>query len=386
MNRRNFMGTGVAGAFARIGLTSARRSDPPQGKIRTYYVAADEIDWDYAPSGINQYTGKPFEGLAKTMVESGPHRIGKVFRKVAYREYTDETFTKLEARPEEDAYMGILGPSLYGEVGDTIRVVFKNNASRPYSMHPHGVFYDKDSEGAPYNDGVPMAQKPGAAVPPGKTHVYTWPVPERAGPGPNDPSSLGWQYHSHVKEMADTNSGLVGFIVVTRRGMARPDGRPKDVDREFFSMYLMFDENQSWYLDHNINTYCTDPKGVKKAEFTARDMEGRYSIIGVGFAAANFKSAINGYTFANMPMMKMKRGERVRWYVGTLGFGFNFHTPHWHGNTVMLNGSRTDVVSIAPAQTVTVDMKPDNPGIWLYHCHVSDHFTMGMMTFYQVLA
>jgi FtsP/CotA-like multicopper oxidase with cupredoxin domain len=386
VGRRFFLGSLAAlGGLAKAGVSLAQGASGG-GKVRTYYVAADEIEWDYCPTGINQYTGKPFEGLAKTMVENGPHRIGKVYRKVAYREYTDETFTHLKPRPAEDAYMGILGPSLYAEVGDTIRVVFKNNASRPYSMHPHGVFYDKDSEGAPYNDGVPMAEKPGAAVPPGKTHVYTWPVPERAGPGPNDPSSLGWQYHSHVKEMRDTNSGLVGFITVTRRGMARPDGRPKDVDREFFSMYLMFDENQSWYLDHNIKAYCDDPLGVNKTEFVSRDTDGRYSIIGVGFAAANMKSAINGYMFANMPVMKMKRGDRVRWYVGTLGFGFNFHTPHWHGNTVMLNGSRVDVISLAPAQALTVDMVPDNPGIWLYHCHVSDHFDMGMMSFYQVQA
>ncbi|MGH9454165.1 MAG: multicopper oxidase domain-containing protein, partial [Terriglobia bacterium] len=95
----------------------------------------------------------------------------------------------------------------------------------PYSVHPHGVFYDKDSEGAPYNDDVPDAQKPGAAVPPGKTHVYTWPVPERAGPGPKDLSSICWPYHSHVDELRDVNSGLAGFIVVTRRGAARPLSR-----------------------------------------------------------------------------------------------------------------------------------------------------------------
>jgi FtsP/CotA-like multicopper oxidase with cupredoxin domain len=148
----------------------------------------------------------------------------------------------------------------------------------------------------------------------------------------------------------------------------------------------MYDENQSWYLDHNINKYCGDPAGVNKEEFALRDTDGRFSLVGVGFAAANFKSAINGYMFANMPMIKMKRGERVRWYVGTLGDFLNVHAPHWHGNTVMLNGSRVDVISIISSQALTVDMTPDNPGTWLYHCHVSDHFIMGMMSFYQVLA
>jgi len=51
-----------------------------------------------------------------------------------YREYTDGSFTTLKPRPPEERYLGMLGPILRGEVGDTIRVVFKNNASRPYSM------------------------------------------------------------------------------------------------------------------------------------------------------------------------------------------------------------------------------------------------------------
>ena len=386
MHRRNFLGVGVAGAFARAGWAKTKQSDPPAGKVRNYFVAADEFEWDYAPSGINQYTGKPFEGYAKTFVENGPHLIGRAFRKAVYREYTDDSFKQLKSRPAGDAYLGMLGPILHAEVGDTIRVTFKNNSSQHYSMHPHGVFYAKDSEGAPYNDGVPMDQKPGAAVPPGKTYVYTWPVPERAGPGPNDPSSLGWAYHSHVNELKDVNSGLNGMIVVTRRGMADAKGRPKDVDREVFTLFLMYDENQSWYLDHNIKTYCGDPAGVDKLDYVNRDTEGRYNFGGVGFAAANFKSAINGYVYANMPMVSIKKGERVRWYVGSMGEFANFHTPHWHGNVVIDHGRRVDVIILGPSQTATVDMLPDNPGVWLYHCHVSDHMEMGMMARYQVLA
>lgn len=39
----------------------------------------------------------------------------------------------------------------FTQVNDTIRVVFKNSASRPYSMHPHGVLYDKNNEGSTYS-------------------------------------------------------------------------------------------------------------------------------------------------------------------------------------------------------------------------------------------
>ena len=43
---------------------------------------------------------------------------------------------------------------LRAEVGDTIEVLLVNRMRYPVSMHPHGVRYMKDSEGAPYNDGT----------------------------------------------------------------------------------------------------------------------------------------------------------------------------------------------------------------------------------------
>lgn len=42
-----------------------------------------------------------------------------------------------------------------------------------------------------------------------------------------------YRYHSHADEAADTYAGLMGAIVVSRRGSSRPDGTPADVDREF---------------------------------------------------------------------------------------------------------------------------------------------------------
>jgi len=355
------------------------------GKVRTYYVAADEVDWDYAPSGLNKMMGMKFEGYSETFIERGPHRIGKVYRKAIYREYTDESFSKLKVRPPDQEYLGMLGPVLRAEVGDTLRVVFRNNASRPYSMHPHGVFYGKDSEGTGnYDDGSSAAEKANNIVPPGQTHTYTWQVPERAGPGPNDPSSIVWLYHSHVAELKDVDSGLIGPIIITRRGMMGPDDRPKDVDREFVALFMIYDENSSWYLDQNIKTYVSDPKGLNKLEFAPADKDGNFSLLGTGFSAANFKSTVNGYMYANDPIMTMKKGERVRWYLVTVGEGINLHTPHWHGNVVLANGKRTDVVMLMPSQMLTVDMVPDDPGTWLFHCHFSEHMDGGMVALYKV--
>jgi len=373
---------------AAIAITSSLLSAQPQAgtisPVRTYYVAADEVEWDYAPDGINKMMGMKFEGYAATFMQRGPHSIGKVYRKAIYREYTDATFTKLKPRAPEWQHLGILGPVLRAEVGDTIQVVFKNNATKPYSMHPHGVFYNKDSEGSVYDDGSSASDKAHSIVPPGETHTYTWEVPERAGPGPSDGSSIVWLYHSHVNEQRDVNSGLIGAIIITARGMARPDGSPKDVDREFVSLFMIFDENVSWYLDHNIQTYAGDPKGVNKLDGKPIDADGLFSLIGTGFSAESFRPSINGYMFANGPMMTMKKGERVRWYLTTIGGLVNGHTPHWHGNVVLAKGHRTDVLSLSPAEMLTGDMVPDNPGIWMYHCHIDDHMNTGMVTLYKV--
>jgi FtsP/CotA-like multicopper oxidase with cupredoxin domain len=94
---------------------------------------------------------------------------------------------------------------------------------------------------------------------------------------------------------------------------------------------------------------------------------------------------INGYQYGDGPMIVLKKGQHVRWYLLTLGEGSNFHTPHWHANTVLVSGHRTDVVSLLPAQMLTSDMWPDDPGIWLFHCHVSEHMEAGMAILYRVL-
>ncbi len=369
------------------GLFFIAGAAPPQaqGHIRTYYIAADEVLWSYAPVGRDVMMGKPFSALERPYSVRDRNHIGSKYWKAVYREYTDSTFRHLKLRRADQQYLGILGPTIRAEVGDTVKVVFRNNASHPYSMHPHGVFYLKSSEGSAYSDGTSGASKIAGAVPPGHTFTYVWQVPDRAGPGPSDPSSVVWFYHSHAEDQKDIESGLVGAIIVTARGMARPDGTPKDVDREFVTDFELFNENQSWYLARNMKTFTPSLATKGKLELIGSDPDGNFSLTGLGFADGNLKWTINGYIYGNGPKMVMKRGDHVRWYVISIGNGFSFHTPHWHGNTVLFQGHRTDVLNIGPAQMMSADMVPDNPGIWLYHCHVTDHMAAGMISFYKVL-
>lgn len=351
--------------------SSLQSNDTGKGKTRTYYIAADEVDWDYAPSyPIDPMMNMEFMDEPKVFLENGPDRIGHVYHKAIYREYTDDTFTTLKTIPAEWEHLGLMGPAIHAEVGDTIVVVFKNNVSFPASVHPHGVFYNKDSEGTPYEDGTTAKDKADDSVATGKTHTYTWQVPERAGPGPNDPSSVVWLYHSHTDEIRDTYSGLVGAMIITRKGMAKADGSPKDVDREFITMFQVFDENKSQFIDYNIKKFAGDPASV--------------NVDDEDFGESNLMHSINGYVFMNLPGLNMKVGDHVRWYVVALGTEVDLHTPHWHGNTGLMEGHRVDVIEIMPASMKIVDMVPDNAGVWMYHCHVNDHIAAGMMASYTV--
>lgn len=301
-----------------------------QASVREYWIAAEKVSWDYAPSARNQID--PDAGL-------GVWGESLKYTKYRYIGYTDNSY----AVPlSQDKWMGILGPQIRGVVGDTIVVHFLNRTDRKLSMHPHGVLYSKDNEGADSNS-------KGANVLPGESYEYTWIVDEDAGPGPNDPSTIVWLYHSHVMGEEEINLGLVGAIIITRKGMeiSYSNPSPRDVDHEFISLFMIFNEEN--------------------------DEE------------SGLKHAINGRIFGNLNGYETKIGERVRWHVAALGNEQDNHTVHWHGQTVLNQGHRTDVIEVLPASMVSVDMTPRSPGSWLLHCHVNDHMLAGMSTRWHVL-
>ena len=121
----------------------------------------------------NQSPGSPITG------------VGAIVGTIHY--LSPEQLEGKEADARSDIFA--LGAVLYEmtEVGDTIVVHFRNNTTQPYSLHPRGVFYERDSEGTPYPD---TAMAAAGLVAPGESHSFVWNVPERAGPGDNDGSSI----------------------------------------------------------------------------------------------------------------------------------------------------------------------------------------------------
>jgi hephaestin len=160
--------------------------------------------------------------------------------------------------------------------------------------------------------------------------------------------------------------------------MTKSDGTPTDVDREFVVAFYEVDEGASGYLPHNIQAYMKDPTGVH-----VEPVFGIPAVVPPSEGQFNVKETLNGFMYGNGPMLTMRVGERVRWYL-MAATGFEIHSPHWHGNTVQVQHARTDVTALLPMGMLVADMVPDNAGIWLFHCHVSAHLRMGMQTRYEV--
>lgn len=166
---------------------------------------------------------------------------------------------------------------------------------------------------------------------------------------------------------------MIGLIVVTKAGAARPDGTPSDVDREIYALFSEVDETQSRLIDANVADPAINPHHVKAGP--------RFGT----FNTDNLWFTINGFVFGDMPVPTMHEGSRVRWYVVTTRSDFDAHMPHWHGETVLYRGMRMDMVNIADGEVLVADMVPDNPGIWLFHCHLNGHLRAGMEARFAVL-
>lgn len=333
---------------------------------RLYYVGIVEDLWDYAPSGKNLLNGRDIDDdeAASVFLKDGPDRIGKTYQKAMYREFTDGTYKQLAARPQ---WLGYLGPVLRAEVGEVIVVHLKNFATRSYSMHPHGVFYEKDAEGALYPDGTSGRLKTDDAVPPGGSYTYRWEVRPEFAPTDEDANCMTWVYHSHIDAPREINSGLIGALLTCKNGVLKDDFSRNDVDQDVILMFHVVDENNSWYLKKNMQNLM-DPPDVEDEDFIE----------------SNLMHAINGYMFGNLPSLQLCQHQTVAWHLFGMGNEQDIHSVFFHGNTILDRGHRTDVLSLFPATFAAAEMVPKARGKWLLACQVNDHLQAGMQGFYEV--
>uniref|UniRef100_A0AAR2IL05 ferroxidase n=1 Tax=Pygocentrus nattereri TaxID=42514 RepID=A0AAR2IL05_PYGNA len=310
----------------------------------TYYIAAEEIIWDYAPNMPDNVDGD----FRSTYLRQSAERIGKKYKKAVFTQYKDESFKERAENKQRKKEVGILGPVIRAQIRDIITIVFKNKASRPYSIYPHGLTIDKTAEGANYPEGGNQSH----AVQPGETHTYVWRVIVEDEPLQNDSRCLTRMYHSAVNTPRDIASGLIGPLLICKSQSLNTRNVQLRADKEQHAMFAVFDENKSWYLDENINTYCEDPKRVKKDD--------------TDFYKSNVMHTINGYVYESGQVLGFCNGEIVTWHVSSVGEQDGIQTATFYGHTFELNNREEDILSLFPMTGETISMKMANDGQYEY--------------------
>uniref|UniRef100_H3CCD3 ferroxidase n=1 Tax=Tetraodon nigroviridis TaxID=99883 RepID=H3CCD3_TETNG len=338
------------------------------GTTREYFFRIEEVSWNYAPTGMNVIQNRTLDEdeEASVFLKKGPQRIGPIYKKAVYKQYSDATY---RTEVEKPGWLGYLGPLIVAEEGDTVIIHLRNIASRPYSIHPHGQNYSKSSEGALYPDNTGPEEKRDDSVLPGTTVIYDWTLPESHAPTLKDSNCLTRFYHSHVNTPKDINSGLIGPLIICKKGTLDLHG-DRTGDYQYALLFMVSDENFSWYLDDNIKTYVTNP---------ARDLKDDED-----FIESNKMHGINGLLYGNLPGLSICQGNKIHWHLFGLGNEVDIHSVHFHGQILTALNRHTDTVSLSPGSSTTAEMMADNVGHWLLTCTVNDHLMAGMQAIFEI--
>jgi manganese oxidase len=249
--------------------------------------------------------------------------------RTSFRAFVYQLYSPGFARPHGPARMP--GPTFVGEVGDVI-LVHLRNADRTFNqaitLHPHGVRYNPEYDGAYLGDFT----RAGGFVAPGEEFTYAWEC---------TPDAVGvWPYHDHgPNHTINLLRGLFGALIVRPKGAPVPDV-------------------ETVLVLHSI------PSQVNGAGRLFQCINGR---VGAG----------------NTPTVRATVGQDVAIHV--YGGDQNFHTFHIHGHRWRgSGGAPVDSPTVGPNESISARFREDNPGRWLYHCHVFTHQDAGMAGWYLV--
>ena len=284
--------------------------------------------------------------------------LGSKYMKAIFFQYTDDTFEEEIPKPD---HLGFLGPPLYCNVGDTMIITVKNNATFNYSLYSPGVAYDKEYGGMNYNDNVTST---GHSIPPGGNFTYIWRCETEHGPAEDEPNCHNRIYMS-ANHPDDVYSGLIGPLVICKNGILFPNNNTRrDGYREFFIFMIVANERFSHYFPQHL-------KNIHNATFeTSNEMD-----------------TMNGLSFGNLHGLVMYRCENVAWYIFSAGNEMDYHTLHFHAHVLKFTLTKTvmlDVIESFPITGAVAEMYTFNAGTWAAHCHVGEHAFNGMFALYHV--
>jgi FtsP/CotA-like multicopper oxidase with cupredoxin domain len=211
------------------------------------------------------------------------------------------------------AYNGqVPGPVIRVSEGDRVRVNLTNELPEPTVLHFHGPRLPNPMDGVP-----DVTQK---LVDPGETFAYEF----EATPAGT------FLYHTHHNAAVQEPKGLYGLFIV------EPKVKTLQYDKELIQV---LGESGGFYL-------------------------------------------INGKAFPATQALEAKVGEKV--LIRLANLGQMAHPMHLHGHPfkiVAIDGYPVpeaqaltkDTVNIGPGERYDLLVELDNPGTWVFHCHILSH-------------
>lgn len=234
-------------------------------------------------------------------------------------------------------YNGMVpGPEMYVEVGDKVEIVLTNELPMGTDMHLHGVNIPNQSDGV-----APLTQD---LVMPGETFTYSFTADEVAVA----------MYHAHHHAQMTVPNGLLGMFYVGQ--VPIPRGR----------------------------TIGGQP--------VPEDVEISQELAMVVNDAGNIGYALNGKSFPATAPIVGTQGDWILLHYANEGT--QIHPMHLHQMDQIVVAKdgypldepyAVDTLNVAPGERYSVLIEMENPGTWVWHCHIlphveSDEGMFGMVT------
>ncbi len=303
-------------------LLPPSKTDPPRpwAKAANNPLPAGEPGKDYTPAVVPNGT------KAECKVVDGV----KVFHLVA-QPIEWQVAEGLKIRTW--GYNGTVpGPMIELAEGDRARIYVSNHLPAPTSVHWHGLRLPAGM------DGVSGITQP--PIKPGETFKYEF-IFQNSGT---------FMYHPHFDSMTQEGMGMTGMIIVHER---QPD-KEKRPDRDFGIML------HEWKIEAGTDR----PNPNEMTDFNVLTM--------------------NGKAMPSTEPLVAALGDKVWIRYGNLS-AMDHHPIHLHGYAFKVIGTdggwAEDKSRLLPQTTVLVQVGSakviefiaDNPGDWLFHCHMTHH-------------
>lgn len=320
LNRRDFMAT--------TGFAAAALASLYYGQAASQQDAASPLD------DLLQPPGEPYKDYLPVVTPNGrtlPYKLvdgTKVFHLIA-QEINHEFAPGLKAQcwSYND---GVHGPTIEAVEGDRVRIYVTNKLPAATTVHWHGIVVPSGMDGV-----SGLSQPP---ISPGETYIYEFVLRQQGT----------FMYHSHHDSMTQQALGLTGLFIIHPRN---PTG-PK-VDRDFAILL------HEW----KIAPDTTRPNPLEMTNFNILTM--------------------NGKVFPATEPLVIKKGQRVRIRFGNLSTQ-DHHPIHFHGYEFQITAEdgtpipldqqrRGNTVLVSVGQTRDIEFEANNPGDWIFHCHMLHH-------------